>query len=245
MSEPERDHGGVARQPGVGCIAQVCRSTCGGEVFASSDGQAAAAVAACLASEPFDRVGAQRLSAPRREHRIGGAAVTFVHPAAQHGDGVSGQRCRRVPCGLCRGTRTWAPVPRCDVGAGEPGQFGDAQPGLHGDVEQGVVAAANPGGPVGRGQQGVDFVAGQEADDRPGRTRLAGMASTRCDQARRVLDGAARRSGTASGSRRAGRCGCGRCCAGRVPDGSGTRDQSASRSPMSSGRAVCRCVRAA
>jgi hypothetical protein len=53
-----------------------------------------------------------------------------------------------------------------DVVHGEPGQFGDAQPGLGGEDQQGVVAAAVPGGPVGGGEQRAEFAAGQEADDR-------------------------------------------------------------------------------
>ena len=46
---------------------------------------------------------------------------------------------------------------------------------------------------------------------------------------RRVRDGAGRRSGTASGSRPGGRCGCGCCCRARVRGGRGTRRSTARR----------------
>ena len=35
----------------------------------------------------------------------------------------------------------------------EPGEFGDPQPGVDGELEQGVVAAAEPGGAVRGGDQ--------------------------------------------------------------------------------------------
>jgi hypothetical protein len=46
------------------------------------------------------------------------------------------------------GVRAGAEV---DVVDGEPGEFGDTQPGLGGEYQQGMVAAAVPGGAVGGG----------------------------------------------------------------------------------------------
>ena len=50
-----------------------------------------------------------------------------------------------------------------DVTANESGQFGDPQAGLDGQREQGVITATEPGAVVGRRQQCVDLLAGQEA----------------------------------------------------------------------------------
>ena len=100
--------------------------------------------------------------------------------------------------------------------------------------QQGVVAAADPGGAVGGGEQRVDLVVGEEGDERRGRRVWAGWRAP-AGSARRARGGAARRSGTASGSRPGGRCGCARCCRARVRGGRGTRrSAAASRSAMSS-----------
>ena len=56
-------------------------------------------------------------------------------------------------------------MPRRTSLNGESGQFGDPQPGLGGEDEQGVVAAAVPGGAVGGGEQRVELAGGQVADD--------------------------------------------------------------------------------
>ena len=49
----------------------------------------------------------------------------------------------------------------------QAGELGYPQAGLDGEQEQGVVAAAVPGLPVGGGEQGVDLVRGEVADDGP------------------------------------------------------------------------------
>jgi hypothetical protein len=60
-----------------------------------------------------------------------------------------------------------AVVVEVDVAAGQRDQLGDPQPGLAGEQQQGVVAAAEPGGAVGRGQQGVDLGGGEETHHGP------------------------------------------------------------------------------
>ena len=50
-----------------------------------------------------------------------------------------------------------------DITANESGQFGDPQTGLDGQREQGLITATEPGAVVGRRQQRVDLLAGQEA----------------------------------------------------------------------------------
>ena len=50
----------------------------------------------------------------------------------------------------------------------EARQLGNAQAGLHGHQQQGVVAAAEPGVEVGRGQHGGDLRPRQEGDQAPG-----------------------------------------------------------------------------
>ena len=53
-----------------------------------------------------------------------------------------------------------------DIAAGQGGQLGGPQPGLDGEQDPGVVAAPGAGGPVGGGEQGFSFGAGEEGDDR-------------------------------------------------------------------------------
>ena len=100
------------------------------------------------------------------------------------------------------------------VAAGERGELGDPQPGLDGHRQQGVIAAAGPAGAVRGGQQRLGLPGSQvghdslvEAGGRDGQDPL--------DQCRRARGGAGRRSGTASGSRPAARCGSARRYAGR------------------------------
>ena len=112
--------------------------------------------------QPGDRVGAQRSASTSREHRIGWAAVVFAEPAGERGDGVGGQRRRAFLASLAVAPDVW-PGAQLDIAADESGQFGDPQTGLDGQREQGLITATEPGAVVGRGQQGVDLVAGQEA----------------------------------------------------------------------------------
>ena len=61
--------------------------------------------------------------------------------------------------------QTCAPCPRPRSWILMPVSLGYPQAGLDGQVQQGVVAAAPPGGAVGRGQQRFDLVLGEVADD--------------------------------------------------------------------------------
>jgi hypothetical protein len=47
-----------------------------------------------------------------------------------------------------------------DVGAAQAGELGHAQSGLDGEQQQRVIAAAEPAGAVGRGQERIDFGVG-------------------------------------------------------------------------------------
>jgi len=54
-----------------------------------------------------------------------------------------------------------------DVGAVQPDELGGSQPGLDAGQQQGVIPPAGPGGPVGRGEQGVDLGCGEVGDQGP------------------------------------------------------------------------------
>src|SRR6476659_7071991 len=90
------------------------------------------------------------------------AAVVFMQPGGECGYGVGGKRGRAVFASLAVATNVW-PGTQMDVVADESGQFGDPQAGLDGQREQGVITATEPGAVVGRRQQCVDLLAGQEA----------------------------------------------------------------------------------
>ena len=140
----------------------------------------------------------------------------------------------------------WRPVPRWTSRDVQADQLGDAHPGLDHQRQQGAVAAAEPGGLVGRGEQRGDlgevevaddaaFVAfGRDRHDPRDRVRVLGMLR-------------ARRIGRTSGSRRGGRCGCGRLlprsCSRWVKN---APISGASRSSMSSSNGclpVCACAK--
>ena len=145
-------------------MAAVCLSVCGVTFFSLIDGQMAAAADACLAtsrstasreSRPPARVGK---SGPSRD------GAELGEPGFQHPDGLAGQRCGPVfaAFAVAADVRAGAQV---RVLAGEAGEFRYPQSGLDGEQEQGVVAAAVPGLPVGGGEQRVCFLGGEVADD--------------------------------------------------------------------------------
>ena len=114
---------------------------------------------------------------------------------------------------LCRGSGRAAPGPRWTSLMVRPGELRDAQPGLDRQQQQGVVAAAGPAVLVRarpaarrfRRRPGKQTMARSSAFGRDGQdpADLGGVLGVR----------AAPRSGTGSGSRPAGRCGCGRLLA--------------------------------
>ena len=66
-----------------------------------------------------------------------------------------------------------------DVRAAQPGELGDAQAGLDGDEQQGVVAAADPGGRSGAASSASTSSRVRNDTSWSVGARLAGMASTR------------------------------------------------------------------
>ena len=210
--------------------------TCGVTVFSAATGIAGRG-GGVFGEQPCDGVAAQRSAAAGREQRVvGSPSRSRSQRAAQRRCGRSAAS--RVPCVPCRGNGRG---PRRRDGCRRRrsrGQFGDPQPGLDGDDEQGVVTPAEPGGAVGRGEQRVDLLVGQEA--RPGLRRgVWGGWPAPAGSRRRVRDGAGRRSERASGSRSAGRCGCARCCRARSSRWSRNAATSgASRSASRAGRAL-------
>ena len=155
-----------------------------------SDGQAAAPCGV-LGDEALDGVAAEPACrgwwGTRGSSSCAGA---FGQPGPQDFDGgrlVSGvqRSLRPLPW-----QRRCAPVPRWTSPQCQAGEFGDAQSGLDGEVSRSVVAAAEPGGAVGGGEQRVGLGGGQVVDDGPV-ARLGGMASTRWMSA--ACSGAAQR----------------------------------------------------
>ena len=154
-------------------MAAVCLSVCGVTFFSLIDGQLSAAAAACLATS---RSTASRESRPPAW--VGnsgpvGAGAELGEPGPQHLDGLAGQRCCPVFAALAvaADVRAGAEV---RVLAGEAGELRYPQAGLDGEQEQGVVAAAVPGPPVGGGEQRVGLLGGEVADDRRARAAGAG-----------------------------------------------------------------------
>ena len=217
------------------------RSTCGVIVLAASDGQAAAAVAACLARR---RSSASRLSG--RPVLVGnsgssGLAGAFAGQARRTATVclVSGvMRCLR-PLPMAADVRAGA---EAHVAAGQADQLGGAQPGLDGEQDQRVVAAADPGRLVGGGEQRVDLGFGEERDERLvealGRDRQdaldrggvlgvpqRGVAEQRADRGQPRVAGADR------------------CCRARARGDPGTRRSAAPGDRRCRGRwAPCRCA---
>ena len=78
-------------------------------------------------------------------------------------------------------------MPRTTVLAGEPGHLGHAKARLDGHQEKRVIASAEPGTLIGRGEQSIDFRTGEKLDQRP-RETLAGNSQHTLDLCRVVGD---------------------------------------------------------
>ena len=148
-------------------MAAVCRSVCGVTFFSLMDGQAASAVAACLATS---------LSTASRESlacRLGRGTAGCPGSGLSSASQVLSTLTVWVVSGVARSLRplpwqrTCGPAPRWTSWRVEAGELGDPQPGLDGEQEQGVVAAAVPCPAVGGGEQRVGLVGGEVADDGP------------------------------------------------------------------------------
>jgi hypothetical protein len=85
----------------------------------------------------------------------------LVHPGVEELDGRLVQR--RVPAlaALSQALEV-SPCPEVDVLAAQAGQFGQAKAGPQGDGEQDVVASADPGAAIRRGEQDVHLGLGEE-----------------------------------------------------------------------------------
>ena len=129
-----------------------------------------------LGDESLDGVAASAV--PRRVGNSGRRVGRRVRPARRADrDGGAGERGDPVLASLAVAAhvRAGAEVQVVDAQAG---QLGDPQSGLDGQGEQGVVASAEPGAAIGRGQQRVGLGRGQVVDDGPV-AALGGIASTR------------------------------------------------------------------
>jgi hypothetical protein len=145
-------------------IAALWRSVCGVTCLAWRDVQVAAVVVAFLATRrstasvlsglPWREGNRGSSGVPRRSVSQARSAVTVW--LVSGGDPVLSSSA------VAADVRAASQVNVADLGAG---QFRDAKPGLPGQREQRVVAAAVPGGLVGRGQERVHFVAGEVAHD--------------------------------------------------------------------------------
>ena len=171
-------------------MAAVCLSVCG-VTFLLLDGRAVCCGCGCvLGDEPFDGVAGERPSGPggKQWPVLGGAELG--EPGPEHLHGLAGQRGGPVFAALAvaADVRSGAEV---RVLAGEAGELRYPQPGLDGEQEQGVVAAAVPGLPVGGGEQRVCFLRGEVADDgalaapgRDGQDLADGGGVLRCPRGR-------------------------------------------------------------
>jgi hypothetical protein len=107
-------------------------------------------------------VATERLAATGREQRVVGAALSFLKPGTNDGDGVGGERGAPLLTSFAEAADV-RPGSELDVSAAEPDEFGDPQPGLEGDEEQGVIAAADPSAAVGGGEKGGGLGSAEEA----------------------------------------------------------------------------------
>jgi hypothetical protein len=100
------------------------------------------------------------------------ASLWFAQPGFQYGDRGFRQRSAPFLAALADhadvSTRT-----DCDILAFEPGHFGQTQTRLYRYQEKRVIAPAEPGALIGSGEQGIDLLTREEADQGP-REALAG-----------------------------------------------------------------------
>ncbi len=87
-------------------------------------------------------------------------------PNPQDGNGLPGERGGPVLAALAVAA-DMCTIAELNIAAGQPDQLGDPQPSLTGQQQQSVVATAQPGGAVRRGEQGVDLFGGEVTHHRP------------------------------------------------------------------------------
>jgi hypothetical protein len=90
--------------------------------------------------------------------------LAFLEPGGQDLDRLAGERDGALLAVLAEGEQV-ADRAEVHVLAAQSGQFRDPQSGLDRGQQQRVVASAGPRRAIGRGEQGVDFVFGEERDE--------------------------------------------------------------------------------
>ena len=109
-----------------------------------------------LGDHDADRVAAERSSLAGREQRSSGWPRRSLSQARRL-DGLAGQG-RRALLPAFAGDPDVGAGAEVDVADAQAGELGDAHAGLDHEHQQRVVAAAEPGGRVGRGEQRLDLV---------------------------------------------------------------------------------------
>jgi hypothetical protein len=161
VTEPKRDHGGVHAGVQQGHRAAVPQGVRGD--LSAGQGRAGGGV---LGDESLDGVAGQRFVAAGGEQDVVGLAGEFGQPSAQDRDGGAGERGDPVLASLAVAAHVGA-GPEVQVVDAQAGQLGHPQSGLDGEGEQGVVASAEPGATIGRGQQRVGLGCAQVVHDGP------------------------------------------------------------------------------
>ena len=117
--------------------------------------------------DPCDAAAAEPGPVLVEEHRViiaaGLVKSLFFHVGGQQGDSAAVQGDVAGLAALA-GQRRQGRVLQADVADGQAGEFGDPGPGVVERGEQGRVAPALPGGPVGPGEQEPGLADGQVPD---------------------------------------------------------------------------------
>ena len=104
--------------------------------------------------EFFDRIATERPAADARKHARTLRRQILTPPRLEHGGRVAAER-RAALCPPFPFAPDVCATAHDDVLAPETDQFRHAQTGLNRDGQKGVVAAADPRRPIGRGEDGV------------------------------------------------------------------------------------------
>ena len=193
-------------------IAAVCRRTCGVTSWPAATGRSGGG-GGVLGEAAFE---ASRLSGGRV--RVGNSGVVGLAGALASQARRTATVC--VVSGVMRSLRplpwqlTWAPVPRCTSARVRPISSETRSPVWTASSSR--AWSRRPVQVVRSGAASSASISGSVRSVTMRRSkRLVGSPGP-AGSRRRARGGAARRSGTASGSRPGGRCGCGRCCRARV-----------------------------
>jgi hypothetical protein len=111
-----------------------------------------------------DGVAAEAAAGAGGKQRVGGASGAFGEPGLQQGLDRAADWDDALFASLAFAADGRAGA-QADVGAGEAGEFGDAQSGLDGQGHHRLVTPSFPASWVGCREQGIDLGVGQEGDD--------------------------------------------------------------------------------